>query len=66
MPKLKEFMLALSEQYAGEVLNNLLYRSRIDHHDERVLMRIATTYPQLVLAVFQNADRRIGFILRFL
>jgi ppGpp synthetase/RelA/SpoT-type nucleotidyltranferase len=53
LPKLKEFLLALSEPDAGEVLSNMLYRSRIGHHDERVLMRIATTYPQLVWRFFK-------------
>jgi ppGpp synthetase/RelA/SpoT-type nucleotidyltranferase len=59
LPKLKEFLLALSESHAGEVLSNMLYRSRVDHHDERVLMRVATTYPQLVWRFFKmRLDRK--------
>jgi hypothetical protein len=59
LPKLKEFVLALSEPHAGEVLSNMLYRSRIDHHDEGVLMRIGTTHPQLVWRFFKlRLDRK--------
>jgi len=36
---------SLSEAQSAVVLENLLFRDRIDHHDETILKPIAKNYP---------------------
>jgi ppGpp synthetase/RelA/SpoT-type nucleotidyltranferase len=59
MPKLGEFLRALTEDQMSLVLENMLYRLRLDNHDEWILVPLARTNPKLVWRFFKmRLDRK--------
>jgi hypothetical protein len=54
MPPLRPFIESLSEQERQVIVDNLIHRTRIDHHDEKVLQLIAQKHPGIVWTFFRN------------
>jgi ppGpp synthetase/RelA/SpoT-type nucleotidyltranferase len=55
MTELKPFIGGLSQEQCKPILDNLVLRARVDHHDERILQAVASKHPQMVWGFF--ADR---------
>lgn len=59
MPSLRPFFVQLSEKQCQVVLDSMVLRQRIMHHDERVLKAIATAHPSIVWRFFKaRLDRK--------
>jgi hypothetical protein len=52
--QLQPFLRSLSEEQSKPVLENLTLRKRMDHHDERALLAIATAHPRIVWLFFKD------------
>jgi ppGpp synthetase/RelA/SpoT-type nucleotidyltranferase len=58
MTQLKPFLGSLSHEQCKPILENLVLRTRVDHHDERILQAVASKHPQIVWLFFKDRIER--------
>jgi ppGpp synthetase/RelA/SpoT-type nucleotidyltranferase len=54
LPPLRQFLAGLSESQCLVILDNMVLRDRIEHHDEWILREVAGRYPAIVWQLFKT------------